>query len=205
MCDEAVTSMHSENWQTGFDDQFFLLLAVWPQSSNLTTLSLSFPSHKLRMKQMIQLCSGRFCKKQMPRWDVYEGNSCESVGRGCRRLEMLWNLQADWIPAKKKKRERGKKEKTSDCRATLRKFWQSFKEFLSPHQLWGITHHPGKSLSLYPNALGHWRQQLVQSEVSAQYRDGFRVQWRGPSANSTPSSKSSTSSSPSEPYTNLKR
>ena len=51
----------------------------------------------------------------------------ESVGRGCRRLEMLWNLQADWIPAKKKKRERererGKKEKTSDCRAILRKFW----------------------------------------------------------------------------------
>ena len=147
--------LYSEIWQTGFDYQFFLLLAVWPQSSNLTTLSLSFAIHILRMKQMIQLCSVRFCKKQMPRWDVSE----ETAGRECGK-RLLEARNAVKPPGrlnsckKKKKRERGKKEKTSDGRASLRKFWQNFEEFLSPHQLWEIMHHPGKGLPLYPWCAG---------------------------------------------------
>ena len=123
-----VTSLYSEIWQTGFDYQFFLLLAVWPQSSNLTTLSLSFAIHILRMKQMIQLCSVRFCKKQMPRWDVSE----ETAGRECgKRLQEARNAvkpPGRLNSCKKKKKERERKERKDlrwqgHSKKVLAKFW----------------------------------------------------------------------------------
>ena len=65
----------------------------------------------------------------------------ETAGRECgERLQVAINAvkptgRMNSCKKKKKERERGKKEKTSDGRAILRKFWQNFEEFLSPHQL----------------------------------------------------------------------
>lgn len=148
---------------------------------------------------MTQLRSVRFCKKPAKMRCVWGKQLWESVE------EVLQEARNAVKPPSrlnscKKKREREERKKRPQIAGP---FSESFEEFLSPHQLWGIMHHPGKrpvSIPLMRWVTGGNSSYKVRSLPNTEMDSESR---RGPQPIPPPSSKSSTSPSLSEPYTNL--